>query len=227
MPLRHQALADSGPKQQAPPDVRPLAPQPWSARRPPARPGLPAADPPGPRGTLPLSPLPSPGLPPCPPQLPRGKTHSPGRRQSPGPSAAPTSEAVAMGSAAATAAAAARGTERAAGPKAGRRGPRRRGPAPTLRAPPGELRPTGPPRTRLGPGWGRGPCPERHAYVFALLGARCGRECPRACAGLRECPRAPRTGGGGADVRTVCACAGTRVPAASASQSLLLEIPPG
>lgn len=115
----------------------------------------------------------------------------------------------------------------AAGPKAGRRGPRRRGPAPTLRAPPGELRPTGPPRTRLGPGWGRGPCPERHSYVFAPLGARCGRECPRAGAGLRERPRAPRTRGGGADVRTVCACAGTRVPAASASQSLLLEIPPG
>lgn len=176
----------------------PASRSPTPARSPPARAACSAAtDPPGPRGPLRLPPLPSPVRPPSPPQLPRDKAHSPGRRQSWGPSAAPTSEAVAMGSAAATAGAAALGTERAAGPRAERRGPRRRGPAPTLRVQPGELRPRARPGHHPGPRRGPGPGPEPCSHLSAPLSARCGRESPRACAGLRQGPRAPGPGAAG------------------------------
>lgn len=134
---------------------------------------------------------------------------------------------MAAGAAAATAGAAARGTGRTAEPRAGRRGRRRRGPAPTLRARPGELRP-GPAPDAAGQGPGSGypaPGPRPPARSPAARSPCCAPQCrrrtrvPSGVCGLPRVPACAPGRVGGADVRTACACAGTRVPAAGASQS--------
>lgn len=98
----------------------------------------------------------------------------------------------------------------AAGPRAGQRGRRRRGPAPTLRAGPGELRPWARPGHRPGLGPGPQPAPGQNPYlpapsvptadacargrVRARVGAACARTRDRGGVGL-TCTRCVRARG--------------------------------
>lgn len=234
VPLGPHVPAGSGPRPQATPDVRPPAPAPRPIRRPPARPALPAADQPGLRGPIPLPASLSPVLfPSPPPQLPRVPTHGPGRRRNPGPSPLRLPERRWRRAQRRLR----RGLQREepGEPRSrGRGGADGGGADPPRHCAPGPASSAqGPPRTPPGRGRGPGPgppapgprpAPQQRAHLAAPLSARGGRACPAACAGSRECLRAPRAGSAGLTCAPRVRAQGHACrPLAPASQ---LEIPP-